>query len=83
MNPTATGQVSYPPASSACASPQQGVGGAQGGSPESDGDGVDGDSSALPVTGAATGPTAAVAAAAVAFGAVAMVLARRGASRRP
>ncbi len=66
VNPTATGQVSYPPATSGCANPPGGSGG--GGTP------------ALPVTGTTTGPAAAIAVAAVALGALALVVARR---RRP
>ncbi len=69
VNPTATGQVSYPPATSTCADPPGG---------SSSGGG-------LPVTGNSptTGPTAAVAAAAVALGAAAIAFARRRPSRRP
>ena len=81
VNPTATGQVAYPPATSACANPQQGVGGEQGvvarpgatAAPAAQASAT----AALPTTGRATGPTAAIAAAAVALGAAAMVLARR------
>jgi LPXTG-motif cell wall-anchored protein len=63
VNPVATGQVAYPPPDSGCANPVNPPGG--GGTP------------ALPVTGGAAGPTAAVAAGAIALGGLAFVLARR------
>ena len=70
VNPTATGQVSYPPATSACADPETG-----GATPA-----VAGVAGALPATGRATGGIAWAAGLALALGLGAVALSRRRAA---